>query len=185
MVCQPSVLLLSPSEINSSESSASRRDRADRTCTFQLEVFYFIGINSEAPTSGNFRINQDYKDDLNYYLTNRTEVPITVLTSRIIKPEEVKNGTDNPISRVRVLSGFGSRAGDKHVGQQETKSPSFVKMCAISISQERDSPHADHRKPREEQVQRTSQLPATDMKQRELVTVIRVGGQKQRGGRNL
>jgi len=28
-------------------------------------------------------------------------------------PEESKQGTDDPISKVTVLSGFGSRAGDK------------------------------------------------------------------------
>lgn len=38
---------------------------------------------------------------------------MTVPANRIIMPPEIKNGTNNPINNVIVLSAFGARADDK------------------------------------------------------------------------
>lgn len=45
------------------------------------------------------------------YLSNLTAVPTIVAVNLITMPEDNRKGKNKPISKVRVLSGFGNRAG--------------------------------------------------------------------------
>lgn len=80
------------------------------------------------PSSSKFSTNgQEYQ---NLYLSNRTAVPINVAAKRMNVPEEIKNGTNNPRSRVTVFSGFGNRVGDNVASSK----PSTYSTIQISRS---------------------------------------------------